>query len=235
MFRILLLTKCPHAELSIEETILKLGHEVFCSSSLLKSLKYKELSLDFLYNFQIILLSETIPNREVEELLIKIKHSNSMVVQIVDIIPDEAELLKRTDQGICAFLPKKASLEGIRETLSFEKIVDTNNSTTELIIDADSDENDLLRILNLTTQERKLLQELIQVGGNVLSREDLCRRIWMKEPTSSTRSQLSSLIKRIKQKMDESYFDSNCVKTVWGKGYLFDTNNLRRVNASVLP
>ncbi|EOH77510.1 winged helix-turn-helix domain-containing protein [Enterococcus malodoratus] len=229
MFRILLLTKCPYAGLQSEKIIRKLGYEVFCSASLLDMLKNRELSIDFLQKFQIILLSNTIPNKEVIELLERIKGHNSIVIQMVENHPVEEELSKKVKQGIHYHLSEQATLEMIREALSLEgeiHVDGVNRSHSSF-----SGETNLLSQLTLTGQERKVLHELMESSGQVLSRKELCQRIWQTEPTSSNQSQLSLLIKKIKKKMDDANLDSSCVRTLWGKGYLLDSDHLRKVSS----
>ncbi|MBO0454267.1 winged helix-turn-helix domain-containing protein [Candidatus Enterococcus murrayae] len=191
-------------------------------------LKYQEKAMELLDTFQIVLLSETIPNRETEELLERTSPSNVIVLQIVEKIPEEEELLKKQEQGINYFLPKHASLEEVRELLSFEGIGDfvtqSKHSSSECV--SITDKEVFLSKLSLTPQEQKLLQELIRVKGKVLSRKELCQQIWNKELTNSTQSQLSFLIKKIKRKIEDANLDSSCIKTLWGKGYSFDDVHL---------
>lgn len=73
MTRILLLTKNVFHEYNFEKQLRQLGNEVFTSESLVDKFLYDQVPDDLLSMFHQVIFSETIDNKEVACLLIKIK------------------------------------------------------------------------------------------------------------------------------------------------------------------
>ena len=82
MSRILMLTRCQYAEENIERIIRKLGHEIFCTTSILDMIKYGKSSSEFLKQFHIVLLSETISNKECQEIIGKLEKDQFIIIQL---------------------------------------------------------------------------------------------------------------------------------------------------------
>lgn len=55
-----------------------------------------------------------------------------------------------------------------------------------------------------------------------LSREELCYKIWEREQNNSTMSQLSVMVKRLKEKLSKQNVEGPIIETCWGKGYKLD-------------
>lgn len=225
MSRILMLTRCQYVEENFERMIRRLGHEVFCTTSILDTIKYGKPSQEFLEQFQIILLSETIATKECLELIEKIDEDQFIIIQLSgkELSKEEQE---RSQNERIQYLSTSASLETFREVLSqqpkgrIEEIISLGTGGSYL-------PEDLLRILSLTKMEKRVFQQLIASEGQSVSREELCLAIWKVEPNQSTQSQLSTLIRKIKAKMDDLGINSSCIKTQWGLGYMLDTTVLR--------
>ncbi|MGM0341699.1 winged helix-turn-helix domain-containing protein, partial [Enterococcus sp. AZ007] len=47
----------------------------------------------------------------------------------------------------------------------------------------------------------------------------LCREMWGKQKTNSTMSQLSTLVSKLKQKLEEVGLNGEIIETSWGQGY----------------
>nr|WP_246601472.1 helix-turn-helix domain-containing protein [Enterococcus alishanensis] len=59
----------------------------------------------------------------------------------------------------------------------------------------------------LTKREFRVLQELIEADGRPLSQEELCRLVWDKAVlNASIKCQLSTLIRKLRDKMDHAGF-----------------------------
>lgn len=68
----------------------------------------------------------------------------------------------------------------------------------------------------LTPAERDVLKVLIEEKHQVISRQDLARKIWANGNLSSCMSRLSMLIRNIREKLE---VDDEVIKTSWGSGY----------------
>lgn len=230
MSRVLMLTRCQYAEENIEKMIRRLGHEVFCTTSILDMIKYGKPLSEFLELFHFILLSETISHQECQEMIEKLDKEQFTIIQLSGDVIEKKEQEEKRKEGIDYCLSTSASLETIREMLSKQpasrRAVFTFNGTGY------HSSEELLELLTLTKMETRVFQELMASEGKAISRDNLCRKVWKIEPNQSTQSQLSTLIKKIKAKMEESGINSGCIKTQWGLGYMLDTNVLRNQPAS---
>ncbi len=226
MSRILMLTRCQYAEENIESMIRRLGHELFCTTTILDAIKYGKPAAEFLEQFQIILLSETISNQECQEIIRKLDKEQFIFIQLSGKVLSKGEQERKQNEGIAHCLSTSASLETFREVLSQQPKGRTKEifslHTSEIYLP-----EDLLELLSLTKKEKRVLQQLIDSEGETLSREKLCREIWNVALNQSTQSQLSTIIRKIKAKMDEAGINSGCLKTQWGLGYMLDMEVLR--------
>lgn len=216
MCQVLLLTKCSFAEQELEQQIRLLGHEVYTTSALIDLLKQQTVEDAFFDYFQLVLLSETIPECEKQELLPQLLGQNLKIVQKVEQQLSREELHQAQEQGISCFVAAGASMAVLRELLTipkneqsyqFKQISHMKRKKTEL------------SHIRFTNMEQALLENLIQANGEIISREELCVKIWNNQPTNSNQSQLSCLVKKIKRKLKEAGFNSECLETFWGKGY----------------
>lgn len=72
--------------------------------------------------------------------------------------------------------------------------------------------------LTLTPTEFAILQVLLQHIGNVVSAEDIFRTIWPEEHYTKNNS-ISVHIRKLREKMNDSFEDPKYIRTVWGCGY----------------
>jgi len=71
------------------------------------------------------------------------------------------------------------------------------------------------KLVPLTAKEFDLLNELINAGGNVLTREALMDRVWGYHGDANSRT-LDTHVRRLREKLGP---EGNCVETVRGVGY----------------
>ena len=77
--------------------------------------------------------------------------------------------------------------------------------------------------LNLSSHEFDVLVELAKEAGNIVSREYLFDRIYGREYDGVDRT-VDVRISHLRKKVSENGRFPDRIKTVWGKGYLFDPN-----------
>lgn len=73
--------------------------------------------------------------------------------------------------------------------------------------------------LSLTPTEFSLLRILCQQKGNVVSSEELFRKIWGNEYYSKSNNTITVHIRHLREKMGDSFESPKYIKTVWGVGY----------------
>ena len=95
-------------------------------------------------------------------------------------------------------------------------------------------QNDCLRLLGSLSSLEKPIYRRSQSMCNKrqhahegLDRDQICRLLWQKEPDASTKSQLSFVCKRVKQKFSDAGMNEEIITTSWGKGY--------QINEQILP
>ena len=72
-----------------------------------------------------------------------------------------------------------------------------------------------LSSLILSSGEEKLFRILYQKQANVLSREEICLKMWNKGKNNSTMSQLSVLVKHLKDKLSQQQIEGPIIETCW--------------------
>lgn len=73
--------------------------------------------------------------------------------------------------------------------------------------------------LSLTPTEFEILKILCQRKGNVVSSEELFHLIWRDEYYTKNNNTITVHIRRLREKMGESFEEPKYIKTVWGVGY----------------
>ncbi|HCM84843.1 MULTISPECIES: hypothetical protein [Enterococcus] len=102
MSQILLLTKNTLNEQSFEKRLRQLGHEVFTSTTMIDACLFETPNSDMIKAFQHVILSETIANAEVKELVKKMTEYPLSILRKSDESLEEAQLAEWKDQGICS-------------------------------------------------------------------------------------------------------------------------------------
>jgi len=78
--------------------------------------------------------------------------------------------------------------------------------------------------IRLKMMEYKLLAYLVQNRNHVVSKEKLFRYVW--EETFVGDNTLNVHIRRLREKIEEDPNNPLFIKTVWGKGYVFEDSSL---------
>lgn len=75
------------------------------------------------------------------------------------------------------------------------------------------------RKIKLTSSECRLLDSLVERPGHVISREDLCERIWGDEGKDMPRVNLNLCVHNLRRKLERDPRHPELVMTKWGIGY----------------
>ncbi len=77
--------------------------------------------------------------------------------------------------------------------------------------------------IKLKTMEYKLLLYLVQNKNRPVTKEELFANVWKDSFTGD--GTLNVHIRRLREKIEDDPNDSKYIKTIWGKGYIFDMGN----------
>jgi DNA-binding winged helix-turn-helix (wHTH) protein len=172
---------------------------------------------DFIKIFHHIILSETLSNAEVQELL-KTLHTYSIpVYRKSNELLEETLLEEWKEKGIAEWIEIEPSIEVLREVLSSYMV----KQGKVIFLPQQQNKRELSSLI-LSSGEEKLFRILYQKQANVLSREEICLKMWNKGKNNSTMSQLSVLVKHLKDKLSQQQIEGPIIETCWGQGYRLD-------------
>ncbi|WP_288227955.1 helix-turn-helix domain-containing protein [uncultured Enterococcus sp.] len=205
------MTKNIMNELAVQEKLQKLNFEVLCSTSIFEMI----LRNDYTWGpefYQVIILSETITNKELEGIVPKLKEKKKTVFRkyLDEVHPEEEEELAYLEMD--TWLSEDIPSNLLREVIS--KGGASTEQQQKFIIDS----LDHL-LMDFTKTETSLFKYLYKSDATFVSREDLCWHIWDTHPTNSKLAHLSVLVNSIRRKLIQKGFPPNTVETVWRKGY----------------
>ncbi|EOH91907.1 winged helix-turn-helix domain-containing protein [Enterococcus pallens] len=209
---VLILTKCIHAEEDFSKRLYQLGYEVFCSCELLNKLKSKVTADNITKYFQIIIISETVSDSEVDNLLENREFYSAVLYRKSSILTEVPEKLTGKIQDVVV---NDESLESLREKLS----KNSQKSMSDKFANITTSKKDNFESFFPFSKQEKIVFELLQeANGGIVSREEICERIWSKV-TQSNLARTSSIVKRIKIKLESLGIEDSSLQTLWGKGY----------------
>lgn len=212
MSQILLLTNNLLNETVIEKRLRQLGHEVFTSMKLIELILREKSTINFIKVFHCIILSETIANTEVKQLAKKACQNSIPIVRKSDEAIDEFEMDEWKEVGIIDWLECRPSVEVLREKLYFDK------KEIKEIFPALKERRSISNF-SLNKSEIKLFAILYQSNTEVVSRNELCLRMWNTSKNNSRMAQLSTIVNHLKKKLSSKNINGTIVDTHWGQGY----------------
>lgn len=215
MSQILLLTKNTLNEQAFEEKLRRLGHEVFSSEMQIDICLIGKANSGFLKMFTHVIFSESITNNEVKELAAKLKYHAVKILRKSDEKLDESQKQDWFDQGIDDWINNQVPFEVLREKLNEDEIIREG----KVVLLPKTEERRSISSLVLSGGELKLLMLLYQQGEQMLSRDELCLRMWNRSKSNSCMSQLSVMVKNLKGKLAAQNIEGPIITTCWGQGY----------------
>ncbi|MGG5372744.1 winged helix-turn-helix domain-containing protein [Enterococcus sp. AZ196] len=200
---ILLLTENILAEENFQNKLQQLGHEVFVNKSFLQNIE------DILkFKFDVCIISNTISKSRNERILSKISQGNmGLLFECETSFGKENPYISKI-----TWVAQDDTLETIKEKVEYAYNVKEDNFVKE-----DNTEKNL----NLSSNEQRVFSFLSASENEAFSREKICKHVWDGDCTSSQKSQLSVLVKRINRKMKENSILTHEIRTLWGKGYAY--------------
>lgn len=219
MDTVLILTQNILAENELRQKLELLGYEVLCSNGLIDLiLRDRTKVLNHLSVFDIIIFSETLSDHTTEQLLEKTAQNRLRTYRI----DDGTSIEKLEEKGISGWLTPEMSLKEIREILLKNDSISYNENKYGGFRQSEdeSEQQSLQNFLNdLSKNERRAFNELYQANGEIVGRNKLANCLWSGETTQSNLAQLSQIIRKLRQKMENENIDGNYIITNWRKGY----------------
>lgn len=173
---------------------------------------------EFIRIFHQIILSETIANTEVKELVKTLRTFSIPIFRKSDEELEEAQLEEWEELGVTEWIESNSSIEVLREKLSCDK----GRNEGKLINLPKTEDKRPLSTLNLSSGELKLFRILYEHQKQTVSREELCLRMWNKDNTNSSMSQLSVMVKHLKNKLAGQHVVGPIIETCLGQRYRLD-------------
>lgn len=211
---LLLLTNCVAAEQPFVQQLVTLGHEVFCSNQLLVYLKQKQRTNEISNYFEGVIFSESISNKEMEDAWQALSGIFSHFYRRSNDDPALFHQEKAENEGSdlpAIPIPVTASLEILREVILY-----SNNS---LPLKNKTIAQEGIREINFSRLEQSVMDLLMEHFGETVERQTICDLLWEERSEASMKSQLSSMTKKIKDKLEKSSIPDLRLQTVWGRGY----------------
>ncbi|MGG5370373.1 helix-turn-helix domain-containing protein [Enterococcus sp. AZ196] len=236
MNQVLILTRNILAEQEIQRKLQSLNYEVYSSTKIFDYCNERRKGLDVLHFFQYIILSESICESEVDALSPVLKTYSDHIIRKVE----NEETVKKADyykQGLVSgVIATSDSMDEIRERLFHLKTASrTGTANQKMITEAKGtigkkpyiDKREIRSIVHrLSKNELKVLSVLMQSEDRVVTRDEMCQKVWGEAISSSKLASLSSITSRLKMKFSKVNLGQSAIQTFWGRGYQLDLNLL---------
>lgn len=217
MCQIVILTRNIEEDKPLREKLEDLGHEVFCSRSMVT--QFLDGNPLVASDFPIVLLSATLTNELVGQLLAKQQLAAKVVIRCDWSEPEDDLLAQWTSLGLTATMTMDMPLSMLRDL--FASHVSKQKGTGLLAVSESKVTTSSLKqvIETFSRAETSLFTMLYQEKGNFLTRQEVAYRIWGGAPTNSNLAQLSQLVNRIRTKLKIKGLPEQLIETHWKRGY----------------
>ncbi|MEO1768364.1 winged helix-turn-helix domain-containing protein [Candidatus Enterococcus ferrettii] len=230
MQKILVLTRNVLNEQSLQENIQRLSHEVYCTFCDFDQLNNKVFLMNIVNFFPVVIISETISDHQMAEILKVLNTSDIKVFRKVECLPDKQDREQYASLEIDDWIEVSDTFEVLREKL--ERTSSANTAQVEMTNGSSSintpnqfylaeGEQFLRALRKLSSNERKVFYYLVSVENKTISRKSICEHIWSDELTNSQLSSLSNIVKKIRGKFQDVGIHDEIIKNHWKKGYAF--------------
>lgn len=225
MTRLLLLTKNILSEEDFIGKLKHLNYEVLCSVSIVELLIDSDEHIpNFVKCFPVVIIDETISNYEMKKIVSTLKNNKHIILREIKDLLDEDENCKLKELGIDGLLYSNEPVCSLREQLSkftyqFHDILFELKKNEVSVLDSNGSHS-IFKLLTLSKLEKRLLNKLLANPGEIITREELCIELWG-SISNSRLSQLSSLVARIRLKLEEVFGNETVIQTIWKRGYRF--------------
>ena len=178
--QVLILTHNILVERPLVEKLQRLNIEVLSSAKLLTMLQTKQVPLEVMSFFDVLIVSETISDQELTIILEEVGEKFT-IIRETDRMPQKEEKADWESKGVDEWLLEDETLSGLREKLA-EKTLKESVYSIGFGMRGKQEENEHekrpIPLWNLTRSEREMLSTLISTKDAPISRNDLAVKIW---------------------------------------------------------
>ncbi|WP_137663934.1 winged helix-turn-helix domain-containing protein [Enterococcus hulanensis] len=219
--QVLILTHNILVERPLVEKLQRLNVEVLSSAKLLTMLQTKQVPLEVLSFFDVLIVSETISDQELTIILEEVGEKFTIIRQ-TDRTPQKEEKMDWEAKGVDEWLLEDETLSGLREKLAEKTLKESVYSIgfgMRPQPEEKEEEKRAIPLWNLTRSEREMLSTLISTKDAPISRNDLAVKIWGDSDSASHMTRLSTIIKHLRNKLKIDGVEYDVIRTNWGEGY----------------
>lgn len=217
--KILILTKNILAEIDLQKKLLQLGHETFCSRDILDHFIHHKTTFG-IQMFPLVILSESIPNAEVESLAPLLKESGKVVLRKSEaLLEDEVEKYLPNCE-LDGWIFNNITKDSLRELLvEFEQLESYFDHQDEL-------DQAMFKIrieyfkISLTENERKAFEKMYSSLGHIVSPEEISKVLWTENVIANNISSIRNVIRSLRRKLILTDVVNFHISTKRGKGYV---------------
>ncbi|MDT2828548.1 helix-turn-helix domain-containing protein [Enterococcus viikkiensis] len=220
MKKVIILTRNIIIEQDFQNELQRLDYEVFVLKEFFAEDKPQYFE-EILSLFDIVIFSETLTNQEFTDIL-------------PIVLEKELHYLRRTDEPVPNIddnhcLSIECTLTELREFLLLGDKRQGQSETISkgLVRQSEQKKQDLVLFYSsLNNIEKKIISALAEGAGKIISRDELCNKVWNHEVSKSRLVQMSTAVGNIRKKIAHAHIDNVRIITYWGNGYrLHDVPN----------
>ncbi len=210
----------------LQSSLVKAGYHVIVSSDGrdIASLIEKE-SVD------LILLDLILPKKSGKDVLKEVRTVSEVPIIVLSAFADPDCLVECLALGADEFIAKPfsfnilmARIEALLRRIEWNSANDAQYRRHEIFVEMDNVKNEVViegKRKRLTPQEYRVLQYFVQHPNSIVSAETLMEEVWHTDCLSDTL--ISSMVRRLRSKIEPIPSDPQFLQTVWGRGYRFCT------------
>ncbi|MFA9465847.1 MAG: response regulator transcription factor [Velocimicrobium sp.] len=179
----------------------------------------------------LILLDINLPDGCGLDWLVNIRKKSTVPIILISANNMEMDIVSGLELGANDYITKPFSLMVLRARIGVQ-LREIENESTQ-IIQMDDFYFDFKKIefrvsgkpIELSRTEQKLLRKLVDNPGITLNRSMLTDEIWSGDSEYVDEHALTVVIKRLRDKLEDSQNKRPYIKTVYGIGYAWDNDN----------
>lgn len=194
-----------------------------CVSSARETLQKEKVDL--------VLLDINLPDGSGLDWLVEIRQKNNVPIILISANNMEMDIVTGLELGANDYITKPFSLMVLRARIGVQ-LREIENESTQIVQMEDlyfdfrkMDFRVGSRPIELSRTEQKLLRKLVDNPGITLSRSTLTDEIWSGDSEYVDEHALTVVIKRLRNKLEDSQRKIPYIKTIYGIGYAWNNDN----------
>ena len=185
------------------------------------------------HNPDIVLLDLGLPDMDGVEIIRKIRSWSNMPIIVISARTEDSDKIGALDAGADDYVTKpfnplelvarvKSQLRRYKKYNPAQAEAEAGDVMTHAGLEMNVKAHQCLldgKSLTLTPTEFSILQILLESKGTVVSAEELFYRIWADEYYSKTNNTITSHIRHLREKLNDTMDNPKYIRTIWGVGY----------------